>query len=175
MRTRLFAIALGLASCARPPSGGSYEEPPLASVGSNEQLTVVVVQDFGMGEVALAELTDGNSLFLIGELSPRLNPLRGRGTLVIIATPTRARWFLRPLTASTEWNLYPATVEYAELHVRAFTRWVLITDEDASEPSANAISAPDTQGELPATVEVRTPKNLSGVGGDVYAHLFLLE
>lgn len=174
MRRQLFAIALGLASCARPPSE-SYEEPPYSSVGSNEQLTVSAVQDFDMGEHALAELTSKNSTFLVGELSPRLNPLRGQGTLVIIATPTRARWFLRPLVAGAEWNLYPATVEYAALHIRAFTRWVLITDEVASEPNASAITTLDTQGELPATVEVRASKDRSGDEGERYAHLFLLE
>lgn len=173
MRTRIFAMTLGLASCARPP--GTYEEPPPTREGSNEQLAVEVVQDFGLGERALADLMSDNSLFLVGELSPRLNPLRGMGTLVVIATPTGAKWFLRPLVARTDWNLYPASVTYTELYVRAFVRWTLVAGENSVEANAESITTPGAAGELPATVQVRTPKIRTEAKGDVYAYLFVLE
>ncbi len=171
MRTTTMVIAmLGLAGCAHPPSG-SYEEPPPERSGANETMSVVITEDFEQGTQALDTFASGDSIYLVGELSPRLNPLQGSGTLIVIATQQRAAWFFKPLVAAHEWNLYPANVKYGELHVRAFVRWTLICDV-MLEPTQSMIATHGTAGVLPALVEVRAPHK---TGEAEHAHLFQIE
>lgn len=171
MRTLRLAIALLVSACARPMA--SFEEPPLVRSGTNDAIHVTVIEDFGVGTKKVDTLIQGHSIFLIGELSPRLNPLRGSGTLLVIATADQAEWFFRPLVGTTNWSLYYATVEFQELHLRAFTRWVLI-GENSIELRPTMIATQDPGGTLPAIVEVKAGDHTEAKG-DTYAYLFPLE
>lgn len=162
------AIVLLVSACARPTV--SHEEPPPVRSGANDAIHVTVIEDFGVGTKKVDTLIQGNSIFLIGELAPRLNPLRGRGTLLVIATADRAEWFFRPIVGTNDWSLYCATVEFQELHLRAFTRWVLIA-ENPIELRPTMIATQDTGGTLPAIVQVKAGNKT----GDAYAYLFPLE
>ncbi|MBI2426228.1 MAG: hypothetical protein HYV34_00090 [Candidatus Kerfeldbacteria bacterium] len=174
MRSTL-AIALVTAVCAacsaRAPTK-SYEEPPLTKKAVGEEITAEVVEDEVLGDRILGELLANSPILLFGELSQRLNPLRGMGKLVVLASPTHTQWVMRPL-ASTGW-VYPARVEYGALHIRSFVEWVLVTQETSLLIPATMI-ATDTAGELPATVRARVPSQGETEGETVHVHMFVIE